>query len=87
MGESVWYYEYIVKILSEGTTELRSGVVSETSFSEVAQDLDSYYGKELVEILRIRPITDNIILDFKDALDCNGSDFTIIQKILKGDNE
>lgn len=80
MGEAVWYYEYTVKILSEGTTEFRSGVVPETSFSEVAQDLDDYYGEGLVEILKIKPITDSVILDFKDALDYNDFDFTVTPK-------
>lgn len=68
MTNSVWYYEYSIKLWNEVDTkfELCSGVVPAESLIEVVTLLEDYYGKNIEEIQLIRPIFEGPVLDFKE---------------------
>ena len=74
----MWYYEYIVKVLGiNNEEEICAGVVPAESMAAAVEDMESYYGNDLMEIHMLKPIVEGPVFDFQSAMDESNFDFTI----------
>ena len=78
----IWYYEYIIKIwnAADSEEEICSGVVPAENIIEAVNDINNYYGDELIEIKTLKPIVEGPVFDFKEANDEDNFDFIINKK-------
>ena len=79
--ETIWYWEYILKVSDEDEDKevLRSGIVAATSFTEAMSRIEEFYGDDIIEVENLKAITD-IVFDFDLANSDSSFDFTITEK-------
>lgn len=77
-----WYYEYIIKIWDDDKDReiSRAGILYADSFVSAMQELDNYYGDEIMEIQMLKAITDGVF-DFQYVAEDSDFDFTINRKM------
>ena len=61
--ETIWYWEYILKVSDEDKEVLRSGIVAATSFTEAMGRIEDFYGDDIIAVENLKVITD-IVFDF-----------------------
>ena len=80
MGD-VWYYQYKVVLLNsskdEDKEEIVNGIVPGTSFSDVVQKLENFYGHELINITTLKTVFDGEVFEFESVNDLV-TDFEIL---------
>lgn len=82
MGE-VWYYQYKAVLWDSDNCkeEIVTGIVPGTSFSDVVQKLESFYGNEILNITTLKAVFEGEVFEFeyanKDAIDF---DYVITEK-------
>ena len=82
MGD-VWYYQYKVVLwdLDKGKEEIVTGIVPETSFSDVVQKLESFYGDEIFNITTLKAVFEGEVFEFEYANeDATDFDYVITEK-------
>ena len=81
MEETLWYWEFTITVWDEdcGEEDFRSGIVAAYSMSEAMESIEDYYGDEIMEVKKLKVISD-YLLDF-DLINCDASvDFDICKK-------
>ena len=81
MAKTIWYWEYQLKIWDaiDSKETIRSGVVAADTFTEAMQEIESYYGDELMEVQMLKAITD-VVFDFQYVMEDTDFDFVISEK-------
>ena len=79
--ETIWYWEYILKVSDEDEEKevLRSGIVAATSFTEAMSRIEEFYGDDIIAVENLKVITD-IVFDFDLANSDSDVDFAITEK-------
>lgn len=82
MGE-VWYYQYEVVLWDSDKCkeEIVTGIVPGTSFSDVVQKLESFYGNEILNITTLKLVYEGEVFEFEYANeDATDFDYVITEK-------
>lgn len=81
MADTVWYWEYQLKIWDEtdNKEEIRSGVVAADTITEAMKEIENYYGNEIMEVQMLKAITDGVF-EFQLVMECSDFDFIISKK-------
>ena len=82
MGE-VWYYQYEVVLWDSDKCkeENVTGIVPGTSFSDVVQKLESFYGNEILNITTLKAVSEGEVFEFEYANeDATDFDYVITEK-------
>lgn len=82
MGE-VWYYQYKAVLFDSDKCkeEIVNGIVPGTSFSDVVQKLESFYGNEIFNITTLKAVYEGEIFEFEYAnKDATDFDYVITEK-------
>lgn len=82
MANVVWYWEYQLKIWNEvdSKEEIRSGVVAADTITEAMQEIEGYYGDEIMEVQMLKSITDGVF-EFQYVMEDTDFDFVISKKM------
>lgn len=82
MTNAVWYWEYQLKIWNEvdSKEETRSGVVAADTIVEAMQEIEGYYGDEIMEVQMLKSITDGVF-EFQYVMEDTDFDFAISRKM------
>lgn len=82
MANVVWYWEYQLKIWNEidSKEEIRSGVVAADTITEAMQEIEGYYGDEIMEVQMLKAITDGVF-EFQYVMEDTDFDFVISKKV------
>ena len=79
----VWYYQYKVVLWDsdKDKEEIVTGIVPGTSFSDVVQKLENFYGNEILNITTLKAVFEGEVFEFEyaneDAIDF---DYVITEK-------
>ena len=67
MEKEYWYYEYIIKVWNDidDKEEVRSGVVPAENAVKALDELQSYYGDCIEDVMTLKPILDGKVFDFQ----------------------
>jgi hypothetical protein len=82
MGD-VWYYQYKVVLWDSDKCEeeIVTGIVPGTSFSDVVQKLESFYGNEILNITTLKLVYEGEVFEFEYANeDATDFDYVITEK-------
>jgi len=82
MGD-VWYYQYKVVLWDsdKDKEEIVTGIVPGTSFSDVVQKLESFYGNEILNITTLKAVFEGEVFEFEYANeDATDFDYVITEK-------
>ena len=82
MGE-VWYYQYEAVLWDSDKCkeENVTGIVPGTSFSDVVQKLESFYGNEILNITTLKAVYEGEVFEFEYANeDATDFDYVITEK-------
>ena len=82
MGE-VWYYQYEAVLWDSDKCkeENVTGIVPGTSFSDVVQKLESFYGNEILNITTLKAVYEGEVFEFEYANeDATDFDYAITEK-------
>jgi len=81
MVNTVWYWEYQLKFWNEidYKEEIRSGVVAADTMTEAMQDIEEYYGKDIMEIQMLKPIVYGIF-EFQNVMEDTDFNYIISKK-------
>lgn len=82
MGD-VWYYQYKVVLWDsdKDKEEIVTGIVPGTSFSDVVQKLESFYGNEILNITTLKAVFEGEVFEFEYANeDVTDFDYVITEK-------
>lgn len=82
MANAVWYWEYQLKIWDEidSKEEIRSGVVVADTITEAMEEIEDYYGDEIMEVQMLKAITDGVF-EFQYVMEDTDFDFVISKKV------
>ena len=82
MTNEVWYWEYQLKIWDEidSKEEIRSGVVAADTITEAMEEIEDYYGDEIMEVQMLKAITDGVF-EFQCVMEDTDFDFVISKKV------
>ena len=82
MANAVWYWEYQLKIWDEidSKEEIRSGVVAADTITEAMEEIEDYYGDEIMEVQMLKAITDGVF-EFQYVMEDADFDFVISKKV------
>lgn len=82
MANAVWYWEYQLKIWNEidSKEEIRSGVVVADTITEAMEEIEDYYGDEIMEVQMLKAITDGVF-EFQYVMEDTDFDFVISKKV------
>ena len=82
MANAVWYWEYQLKIWDEidSKEEIRSGVVVADTITEAMEEIEDYYGDEIMEVQMLKAITDGVF-EFQCVMEDTDFDFVISKKV------
>lgn len=82
MTNEVWYWEYQLKIWDDvdDKEEIRSGVVAADTMTEAMKEIEDYYGDEIMEVQRLKAITDGVF-EFQYVIEDPDFDFVISKKV------
>ena len=81
--EEVWYYQYEAVLLDSDKCkeENVTGIVPGTSFSDVVQKLESFYGNEILNITTLKAVYEGEVFEFEYANeDATDFDYVITEK-------
>lgn len=81
--EEVWYYQYKVVLFDSDKCkeEIVNGIVPGTSFSDVVQKLESFYGNEIFNITTLKAVFEGEVFEFEYAnKDATDFDYVITEK-------
>ncbi len=75
----VWYYQYEVVLWDSDKCkeEIVTGIVPGTSFSDVVQKLESFYGNEILNITTLKAVYEGEVFEFEYANE-NATDFDYV---------
>lgn len=79
----VWYYQYEVVLWDSDNCkeEIVTGIVPGTSFSDVVQKLESFYGNEIFNITTLKAVFEGEVFEFEYAnKDATDFDYVITEK-------
>ena len=82
MGQ-VWYYQYEAVLWDSDKCkeENVTGIVPGTSFSDVVQKLESFYGNEILNITTLKAVYEGEVFEFEYANeDATDFDYVITEK-------
>lgn len=67
--EEVWYYQYKAVLWDSDNCkkEIVTGIVPGTSFSDVVQKLESFYGNEIFNITTLKAVFEGEVFEFEYA--------------------
>ena len=85
MASTIWYWEYQLKVwdeynYEEGEEVVHCGVVAADSMTEAMQQIENYYGNDIIELQMLRPIVEGIF-DFEEVTKETDFDFEINKRI------
>lgn len=82
MANVVWYWEYQLKVWDEidSKEEIRSGVVAADTITEAMEEIEDYYGDEIMEVQMLKAITDGVF-EFQYVMEDTDFDFVISKKV------
>ena len=60
--------------------EIRSGVVAADTITEAMEEIEDYYGDEIMEVQMLKAITD-YVFEFQDVMEYTDFDFVISKKV------
>ena len=80
--EEVWYYQYEAVLWDSDKCkeENVTGIVPGTSFSDVVQKLESFYGNEILNITTLKAVYEGEVFEFEYANDATDFDYVITEK-------
>lgn len=60
----MWFIKYQVKVETDNilTNPIETGIVYAESFGKAAEQIEDYYGPDLLEILQLKYLDENLIL-------------------------
>lgn len=79
----VWYYQYEVVLWDSDKCEEETvtGIVPGTSFSDVMQKLEDFYGNEILNITTLKAVFEGEVFEFEYANeDATDFDYVITEK-------
>lgn len=85
--DELWYYEYIIKVWDSCDEIIKrySGIVPGESFADAVGKLEEYYGRDLIEIIRLKELVEGPVLEFQLLNDEANADFYISEKRKEND--
>lgn len=77
----MWYWEYQLQFWDEIDKKetTRSGLVAANTITEAMQEIEKYYGDEIMEIQMLKPITDGLF-EFQYVMEDTDFNFIISKK-------
>ena len=83
MNDEYWYYEYQVKVWDNDNQreEIYSGIVPAISMAKATEEIENYYGDELMEFQMLKAITDGLVFEFQFAMEHTKFDYVITRKM------